>query len=257
MVHWLDEGGLVCVCVWVWCTSFGVEPWLRSLEFWLFIVMLDGYLLTLCTLHSFPHLTFISHLLYFCFSFSFSTLSLTYFYIYLSFIPNLFHPLLEHSLHIYLYHADIILHSLSLPATRIPPLWSMDVELEANGSDLGSGCLDCWNASGWDYWDDWSPSPSLFSDTELVVVTTLCIPLLLLGLAGNALTILVVWRCPQMRSTTYLYLSSMAVSDIVILLLMPLDLYKVGVMRNGLTVVACQGIYNTHGEWACHRSLQW
>ncbi|XP_076144545.1 growth hormone secretagogue receptor type 1 [Alosa pseudoharengus] len=102
----------------------------------------------------------------------------------------------------------------------------MDVVLEGSGSGAGSGCEDCWNASGWDYWEDWSPSQSLFSDLELVVVTTLCIPLLLLGLVGNALTILVVWRCPQMRSTTYLYLSSMAVSDILILLLMPLDLYK-------------------------------
>ncbi len=32
---------------------------------------------------------------------------------------------------------------------------------------------------------------------------------------------------PTMRSTTYLYLSSMALSDVLILLLMPLDLYKV------------------------------
>ena len=109
--------------------------------------------------------------------------------------------------------------------------------LEGNGS--GSDCVDCWNGSDWDYWEDWGLSQSLFSDTELVVVTTLCIPLLLFGLMGNMLTILVVWRCPQMRSTTYLYLSSMAVSDILILLLMPLDLYKV---CEAVNVCMCMGL---------------
>uniref|UniRef100_A0A3B5ADJ5 Growth hormone secretagogue receptor type 1 n=1 Tax=Stegastes partitus TaxID=144197 RepID=A0A3B5ADJ5_9TELE len=49
---------------------------------------------------------------------------------------------------------------------------------------------------------------------------------MLFGLLGNILTILVVWLRPHMRSSTYLYLSSMAVSDMLILLLMPLDLYK-------------------------------
>uniref|UniRef100_A0A3B5M885 Growth hormone secretagogue receptor type 1 n=1 Tax=Xiphophorus couchianus TaxID=32473 RepID=A0A3B5M885_9TELE len=49
---------------------------------------------------------------------------------------------------------------------------------------------------------------------------------MLFGLLGNTLTILVVWLRPHMRSSTYLYLSSMAVSDLLILLLLPLDLYK-------------------------------
>uniref|UniRef100_A0A3B3TXN2 Growth hormone secretagogue receptor type 1 n=1 Tax=Poecilia latipinna TaxID=48699 RepID=A0A3B3TXN2_9TELE len=49
---------------------------------------------------------------------------------------------------------------------------------------------------------------------------------MLFGLLGNILTILVVWLRPHMRSSTYLYLSSMAVSDLLILLLLPLDLYK-------------------------------
>uniref|UniRef100_A0A3P8TU36 Growth hormone secretagogue receptor type 1 n=1 Tax=Amphiprion percula TaxID=161767 RepID=A0A3P8TU36_AMPPE len=49
---------------------------------------------------------------------------------------------------------------------------------------------------------------------------------MLFGLLGNILTILVVWLRPYMRSSTYLYLSSMAVSDLLILLLLPLDLYK-------------------------------
>lgn len=61
----------------------------------------------------------------------------------------------------------------------------------------------------------------------LVCVTVIYIPLMLLGLLGNILTILVVWLRPHMRTSTYLYLSSMAVSDLLILLLLPLDLYKV------------------------------
>uniref|UniRef100_A0A8C3A1Q9 G-protein coupled receptors family 1 profile domain-containing protein n=1 Tax=Cyclopterus lumpus TaxID=8103 RepID=A0A8C3A1Q9_CYCLU len=60
----------------------------------------------------------------------------------------------------------------------------------------------------------------------LVCVTVIYIPLMLFGFLGNTLTILVVWLRPHMRSSTYLYLSSMAVSDLLILLLLPLDLYK-------------------------------
>uniref|UniRef100_A0A8D2ZG74 G-protein coupled receptors family 1 profile domain-containing protein n=1 Tax=Scophthalmus maximus TaxID=52904 RepID=A0A8D2ZG74_SCOMX len=59
-----------------------------------------------------------------------------------------------------------------------------------------------------------------------ICVTAIYIPLMLFGLLGNILTILVVWLRPHMRSSTYLYLSSMAVSDLLILLLLPLDLYK-------------------------------
>ncbi|KAI4871533.1 hypothetical protein NFI96_017483 [Prochilodus magdalenae] len=91
--------------------------------------------------------------------------------------------------------------------------------MDGSGSGSGSGESD-------DYENGSDVYSSLFSHSELVVVTTLCAPLLLLGLLGNILTILVVWLRPQMRSTTYLYLSSMAVSDILMLVLMPLDLYK-------------------------------
>lgn len=63
--------------------------------------------------------------------------------------------------------------------------------------------------------------------SSVVCVTVIYIPLMLFGLLGNILTILVVWLRPHMRSSTYLYLSSMAVSDLLILLLLPLDLYKV------------------------------
>ncbi|KAK5885555.1 hypothetical protein CesoFtcFv8_019254 [Champsocephalus esox] len=74
-----------------------------------------------------------------------------------------------------------------------------------------------------------------------VCVTLVCVPLMLFGLLGNALTVLVVWLRPHMRSSTYLYLSSMAVSDLLILLLLPLDLYKLWRPSPwGLGDVACK-----------------
>ncbi|XP_069381100.1 uncharacterized protein [Paralichthys olivaceus] len=66
----------------------------------------------------------------------------------------------------------------------------------------------------------------IFGLIELVCVSVIYVPLMLFGVLGNTLTILVVWLRPHMRSSTYLYLSSMAVSDLLILLLLPLDLYK-------------------------------
>uniref|UniRef100_A0A671XNB3 Growth hormone secretagogue receptor type 1 n=1 Tax=Sparus aurata TaxID=8175 RepID=A0A671XNB3_SPAAU len=96
---------------------------------------------------------------------------------------------------------------------------------------MGSGCEDenCSLASGFAencsnqdcQWEE-----SDFGMIELVCVTVIYILLMLFGLLGNILTILVVWLRPHMRSSTYLYLSSMAVSDLLILLLLPLDLYK-------------------------------
>uniref|UniRef100_A0A8C6KI02 Growth hormone secretagogue receptor type 1 n=1 Tax=Nothobranchius furzeri TaxID=105023 RepID=A0A8C6KI02_NOTFU len=76
-----------------------------------------------------------------------------------------------------------------------------------------------------------NPSNAHKMETSLITfftvsVTVIYIPLMLFGLLGNILTILVVWLRPHMRSSTYLYLSSMAVSDLLILLLLPLDLYK-------------------------------
>uniref|UniRef100_A0A8D0CP28 Growth hormone secretagogue receptor type 1 n=1 Tax=Sander lucioperca TaxID=283035 RepID=A0A8D0CP28_SANLU len=96
---------------------------------------------------------------------------------------------------------------------------------------MGSGCEDgnCGLASG--FLEDCSNQECqweepMFGLIELVCVTVIYIPLMLFGLLGNILTILVVWLRPHMRSSTYLYLSSMAVSDLLILLLLPLDLYK-------------------------------
>ncbi|XP_058265325.1 growth hormone secretagogue receptor type 1-like isoform X2 [Hemibagrus wyckioides] len=102
----------------------------------------------------------------------------------------------------------------------------MDITQEGSGSGWCAGCENENGSNYWDYSDYWAGMSSAFSHSELVAVTTLCVPLLVLGLMGNILTILVVWLRPQMRSTTYLYLSSMAMSDIMMLVLMPLDLYK-------------------------------
>ncbi|KAK7940196.1 hypothetical protein WMY93_003522 [Mugilogobius chulae] len=93
--------------------------------------------------------------------------------------------------------------------------------------DRGSGCEDTHCAPDLleDCADCYQDQP-MFGLIELVCVTIIYIPLMLLGLLGNILTILVVWLRPHMRTSTYLYLSSMAVSDLLILLLLPLDLYK-------------------------------
>ncbi|MBN3318060.1 GHSR protein, partial [Atractosteus spatula] len=91
----------------------------------------------------------------------------------------------------------------------------------------GAGSEGCGAARG--NGSEWWPAgqeEALFSVPELCAVTAVCTLLFLVGLVGNVLTILVVWLYPDLRSTTYLYLCSMALSDIFIFLLMPLDLYK-------------------------------
>nr|XP_043907381.1 uncharacterized protein LOC122785577 isoform X1 [Solea senegalensis] len=98
-------------------------------------------------------------------------------------------------------------------------------------ADMGRGCEDknCGLSSGFPEHcsnQDCQWEEPMFGLIELVCVTVIYIPLMLFGLLGNILTILVVWLRPHMRSSTYLYLSSMAVSDLLILLLLPLDLYK-------------------------------
>ncbi|XP_029317324.1 growth hormone secretagogue receptor a isoform X1 [Cottoperca gobio] len=60
----------------------------------------------------------------------------------------------------------------------------------------------------------------------LTVITIACTLLFLVGVTGNVMTILVVSKYRDMRTTTNLYLCSMAVSDLLIFLCMPLDLYR-------------------------------
>ncbi|XP_057694450.1 motilin receptor [Corythoichthys intestinalis] len=67
---------------------------------------------------------------------------------------------------------------------------------------------------------------SLFPASTLIPVTALCGAILLVGVAGNAMTILIIGRSKDMKTTTNLYLSSMAVSDLLIFLCLPFDLYR-------------------------------
>uniref|UniRef100_H3CMG3 Growth hormone secretagogue receptor type 1 n=1 Tax=Tetraodon nigroviridis TaxID=99883 RepID=H3CMG3_TETNG len=60
----------------------------------------------------------------------------------------------------------------------------------------------------------------------LAVITIACTVLFTVGVVGNVMTILVVSRYRDMRTTTNLYLCSMAVSDLFIFVCMPLDLYR-------------------------------
>ncbi|XP_004775322.2 motilin receptor [Mustela putorius furo] len=60
----------------------------------------------------------------------------------------------------------------------------------------------------------------------LVPVTAVCLGLFAVGVSGNVVTVLLIGRNPDMRTTTNLYLGSMAVSDLLILLGLPFDLYR-------------------------------
>ncbi|KAI1241873.1 hypothetical protein IHE44_0005376 [Lamprotornis superbus] len=60
----------------------------------------------------------------------------------------------------------------------------------------------------------------------LVPITAVCLGLFVVGVAGNVLTVLVIRSYRDMKTTTNLYLGSMAVSDLLILLGLPFDLYR-------------------------------
>ncbi|CAJ1074354.1 growth hormone secretagogue receptor a [Xyrichtys novacula] len=70
------------------------------------------------------------------------------------------------------------------------------------------------------------PPLNYYSIPLLTAITVACTLLFLVGVAGNVMTILVVSKYRDMRTTTNLYLCSMAVSDLLIFLCMPLDLYR-------------------------------
>ncbi len=75
--------------------------------------------------------------------------------------------------------------------------------------------------------EDFEYPVNLFPVPILTGITVTCSFLFLVGIAGNLLTILVVTKYKDMRTTTNLYLCSMALSDLLIFLCMPLDLYRV------------------------------
>ncbi|XP_036377845.1 growth hormone secretagogue receptor type 1-like [Megalops cyprinoides] len=90
--------------------------------------------------------------------------------------------------------------------------------------NCSSGDSERWdNATLWD-----TEYPvHLFPVPILTGITVTCALLFLVGVTGNLMTILVVTKYKDMRTTTNLYLSSMAFSDLLIFLCMPLDLYRI------------------------------
>ncbi|XP_071768499.1 growth hormone secretagogue receptor a [Centroberyx gerrardi] len=70
------------------------------------------------------------------------------------------------------------------------------------------------------------PPLNYYSIPLLTAITVACTLLFLVGVVGNVMTILVVSKYRDMRTTTNLYLCSMAVSDLLIFLCMPPDLYR-------------------------------
>ncbi|XP_046891842.1 growth hormone secretagogue receptor type 1 [Hypomesus transpacificus] len=77
-----------------------------------------------------------------------------------------------------------------------------------------------------DIMDEHHYEGSLFPTSTLIPVTVICILLFIVGVTGNTMTILIIQRFKDMKTTTNLYLSSMAVSDLVIFLSLPFDLYR-------------------------------
>uniref|UniRef100_A0A8B9ZKH6 Growth hormone secretagogue receptor type 1 n=1 Tax=Anas platyrhynchos TaxID=8839 RepID=A0A8B9ZKH6_ANAPL len=70
------------------------------------------------------------------------------------------------------------------------------------------------------------PPLHLFPAPVLTGITVACVILFVIGIFGNLMTMLVVSRFRDMRTTTNFYLSSMAFSDLLIFLCMPLDLFR-------------------------------
>ncbi|KAL3057664.1 hypothetical protein OYC64_008010 [Pagothenia borchgrevinki] len=74
--------------------------------------------------------------------------------------------------------------------------------------------------------DDPHYEGSLFDTSTLIPVTVICILIFIIGVTGNTMTILIIQHFKDMKTTTNLYLSSMAVSDLIIFLCLPFDLYR-------------------------------
>ncbi|XP_030072555.1 growth hormone secretagogue receptor type 1 [Microcaecilia unicolor] len=66
----------------------------------------------------------------------------------------------------------------------------------------------------------------LYPGPVVTGITITCIFLFIIGIVGNLMTVLVVYKFKDMRTTTNLYLSSMAFSDLLIFFCMPLDLFR-------------------------------
>ncbi|XP_054826902.1 motilin receptor [Eublepharis macularius] len=90
----------------------------------------------------------------------------------------------------------------------------------------------------------------------LIPVTAVCLALLVLGVAGNVLTVLVMGRCRELRNTTSLYLGSLAVSDLLLLLLvLPLDLYRLWRSRPWVLGTVLCSMWHWSGEACAYCSV--
>uniref|UniRef100_A0A8D0E4C4 Motilin receptor n=1 Tax=Salvator merianae TaxID=96440 RepID=A0A8D0E4C4_SALMN len=90
----------------------------------------------------------------------------------------------------------------------------------------------------------------------LIPVTIVCLALLVLGVTGNVLTVVVTGHSQDLRNTTSLYLSSLAVSDLLLLLLgLPLDLYRLWHPQSWVlgTLLCC--IWHWSGEGCAYSSI--
>ncbi|KAM9319874.1 motilin receptor [Gastrophryne carolinensis] len=86
---------------------------------------------------------------------------------------------------------------------------------------------------------------SYFTIQILIPTTVACLVIMVVGLAGNTITILIINQYKEMKTTTNFYLSSMAVSDIIILLFLPFDLYHLWRSRPwifGWFLCKCMGL---------------
>ncbi|KAJ6659613.1 hypothetical protein lerEdw1_018582 [Lerista edwardsae] len=90
----------------------------------------------------------------------------------------------------------------------------------------------------------------------LIPVTVVSLILLVLGVAGNVLTILLTARVRELRNTVSLYLGSLAVADLLLLLLgLPIDLYRLWRSRPWvLGVVMCR-VWHWSGEACAYCSI--
>ncbi|XP_018973995.1 growth hormone secretagogue receptor type 1 [Cyprinus carpio] len=92
-----------------------------------------------------------------------------------------------------------------------------------NQSNCSFNCSWDENATYWGF----EHPVNIFPVPVLTGVTVTCALFFFVGVTGNLMTILVVTKYKDMRTTTNLYLSSMAFSDLLIFLCMPLDLYRI------------------------------
>ncbi|XP_061482019.1 motilin receptor [Rhineura floridana] len=90
----------------------------------------------------------------------------------------------------------------------------------------------------------------------LIPVTVVCLALLVLGVSGNVLTVIVTGRSRELRNTTSLYLGSLAVSDLLLLLLgLPVDLYRLWHSHSWVLGTMLCHVWNWSGEACAYCSI--